>query len=207
VNAELMAVNAASRTTGWAAALPTMAGRLAAGGLVAAVGCGPSAAANSLARAFPQASIYGYDFRERSVQVARQRAAEAGLGGRIRFEPLGATTYPVHGFDLICLLDALHDLGGPAAALAHARNALAPGGAVLVVEPAADDDAASRLAVFGYPASTFPGAPGAPGQSGGVALGVQAGPAAVRQLARDAGFSGFRIAARTPVDVILELRP
>jgi SAM-dependent methyltransferase len=207
MSAELMAENAASPTTGWAAALPKVADRLAAGGLVAAVGCGHGAAAISLARAFPQASIYGYDFRERSVQVARQRAAEAGLGDRIRFEPLGATTYPVHGFDLICLLDALRDLGGPAAALAHARNALTPGGTVLVAEPAANDYAASPLAVFGYPSSTFPAAPGAPAQPGGVALGAQAGLAAVRQLARDAGFSGFRIAARTPVDVILELRP
>src|ERR1022692_4396576 len=47
------------------------------------------------------------------------------LGGPIRFEPLDATSYPADGFDLICLLDTLHDLGDPAAALAHARKALA----------------------------------------------------------------------------------
>jgi SAM-dependent methyltransferase len=95
-----------------------------------------------LARAYPQASV----FHDRSIQVARQQAGHAGLGGRIRFEALDATSYPADGFDLICLLDTLHDLGDPAAALVHARKALAPDGAVLVVEPNAADDYAANLA-------------------------------------------------------------
>ena len=37
--------------------------------------------------------------------------------------------------------------------------------------------------------------------------GAQAGPAAVRQLADDAGFSRFRQVTQTPVNVVLELRP
>jgi hypothetical protein len=79
------------------------------------------------------------------------------------------------------------------------------------VEPAADDDYAANLAspmaAFGYAASTFQCTPAALAQPGGVALGAQAGPAVVHQLARDAGFSGFRLVAQTPVNVILELRP
>ena len=70
-------------------------------------------AAILLARAYPQASVHGYDFHDRSIQVARQRAAQAGLGDRIRFEQLDATSYPADGFDLICLLDTLHDLSEP----------------------------------------------------------------------------------------------
>jgi SAM-dependent methyltransferase len=69
------------------------------------------------------------------------------------------------GFDLICLLDTLHDLGDPAAALAHARKALAPDGAVLVVEPSAADDYAANLAnpmaALSYAASTFQCTPAA----------------------------------------------
>jgi ubiquinone/menaquinone biosynthesis C-methylase UbiE len=168
-------------------------------------------AAILLARAYPQASVHGYDFHDRSIQVARQRADQAGLGGRIRFEPLDATSYPADGFDLICLLDTLHDLGDPAAALAHARKALAPDGAVLVVEPSAADDyaanLASPLAALSYAASTFQCTPAALAQPGGVALGAQAGPAAVRQLADDAGYSRFRQVTQTPVNVVLELRP
>ena len=153
----------------------------------------------------------GYDFHDRSIAIARQRAGQAGLGGRIRFETADATSYPAGGFDLICLLDTLHDLGDPAAALAHARTAVASDGAVLVVEPAAADDYAANLAspmaALSYAASTFQCTPAALAQPGGVALGAQAGPAAVRQLADDAGFSRFRQVTQTPVNIVLELRP
>ncbi len=201
----------ASLTTEWIPALPGVVDRLAAGGTVADIGCGHGVAAILLALAYPRASVHGYDFHDRSIQVARQQAAEAGVGGRIRFEALDATSYPANGFDLICLLDTLHDLGDPAAALAHARQALAPDGAVLVVEPNAADDYAENLtnplAALNYAASTFQCTPAALAQPGGVALGAQAGPAAVRQLAEDAGFSRFRQITRTPVNVVIELRP
>ena len=143
-------------------------------------------AAILLARAYPQASVCGYDFHDRSIAVARQRSAQLGLGGRIRFEPLDATSYPADGFDLICLLDTLHDLGDPAAALAHARKALAPDGAVLVVEPNVADDyaanLASPLAALNYAASTFQRTLAALAQPGLVALGAQAGPVAYGNL-------------------------
>src|SRR5262249_50724133 len=112
---------------------------------------------------------------------------------------------------LMCRLHPLHGLGDPAAALAHARKALAPDGAVLIVEPNAADDyaanLASPLAALSYAASTFQCTPAALAQPGGVALGAQAGPAAVRQLADDAGFSQFRTVARPPRTAVLEPRP
>ena len=201
----------ASLTTEWVPALSGVADRLASGGRIADVGCGHGAAAILLARAYPQASVHGYDFHDRSIQVARQRAGQAGLGGRIQFEALDAISYPADGFDLICLLDTLHDLGDPAGALAHARKAVAADGVVLVVEPNAADDYAANLAspmaALSYAASTFQCTPAALAQPGGMALGAQAGPAVVRQLAEDAGFSRFRQVAQTPVNVVLELRP
>jgi hypothetical protein len=67
--------------------------------------------------------------------------------------------------------------------------------------------AAHRLAALSYAASTFQRTPAALAQPGGIALGAQAAPAAIRQLADDAGFSRFRQVAQTPVNVVLELRP
>src|SRR5262249_2398482 len=201
----------ASLTTEWIPALPGVADRLSAGGRAADVRCGHGVAAILLARAYPQASVHGYDFHDRSIQVARRQASQAGLGDRIQFEPLDATSYPADGFDLICLLDTLHDLGDPAAALAHARKALAPGGAVLVVEPNAADDYAANLAgplaALSYAASTFQCTPAAGAQPGGGAPGARAAPAAVRQLAGDAGFSRSRQVPQPPVTVVLEPRP
>ncbi|HEU5388628.1 MAG TPA: hypothetical protein VFV73_22245, partial [Streptosporangiaceae bacterium] len=96
---------------------------------------------------------------------------------------MGKNASRTAGFS-ICLLDVLHDLGDPAAALAHARTALASDGAVLVVEPNAADDYAANLAgplaALSYAASTFQCTPAALAQPGGIALGAQAGPAAVR---------------------------
>src|SRR5690242_18821863 len=65
----------ANLTTEWVPALPGVAGRLATGGRVADVGCGHGAAAILLARAYPQARVHGYDFHERSIQVARKQAS------------------------------------------------------------------------------------------------------------------------------------
>ena len=49
--------------------------------------------------------------------------------------------------------------------------------------------------------------PNALSQRGGYALGAQAGEAAIRQLAIDAGFTRFRRAAETPFNIVLEARP
>jgi hypothetical protein len=44
-------------------------------------------------------------------------------------------------------------------------------------------------------------------QAGGYSLGAQAGPAAIRQIATDAGFTRFRQAAATPFNLVYEVRP
>jgi len=44
-------------------------------------------------------------------------------------------------------------------------------------------------------------------QEVGLGLGAQAGEERLRRVARDAGFSGLRRAAQTPVNLILELSP
>jgi hypothetical protein len=56
-------------------------------------------------------------------------------------------------------------------------------------------------------ASASPGAPRALSQPDGYALGAQAGEAAIRQVATDAGFTRFRRAAETPFNIVYEVRP
>ena len=58
-----------------------------------------------------------------------------------------------------------------------------------------------------YSGSTFLCVPNALAQQGGHALGAQAGEAAIRQVATEAGFTRFRQAAQTPFNLVYEIRP
>jgi 2-polyprenyl-3-methyl-5-hydroxy-6-metoxy-1,4-benzoquinol methylase len=120
--------------------LPAMSGgatKLAAGGRIADLGCGQGWAAMSVARAFPKAEVWGIDADPSSVEDARGFAAEAGV--RVRFECADAAALSDHGpFDVVMLLEVLHDLARPAEALRGARRALAKDGAVLVADEAVE---------------------------------------------------------------------
>ena len=58
-----------------------------------------------------------------------------------------------------------------------------------------------------YNFSTLLCVPNALSQSGGYALGAQAGEAAIPQVITDAGFTRFRRAAETPFNLVYEVRP
>lgn len=197
-------------TTEWIPALEGVETKLRAGARVADVGCGHGASVVAMAAAYPNATFHGFDFHGPSIETARQRAAEAGVDGRTQFEVATATTYP-GCFDLICFFDCLHDLGDPVGAARHAREHLAPGGTVLLVEPFALDSRARNLtenpmAALLYAASTSICAPNSLSQEVGLALGAQAGEARLRNVFQDAGFTHFRRATQTPMNLILEAR-
>lgn len=194
----------------WIPALEGVEARLRAGARVADVGCGHGASAILLAQAYPNTEVVGFDAHQASVEVARKRAAEAGVEDRVGFEVAPAAEYPGEGYDLVCFFDALHDMGDPVGAAAHTRRALADDGTVLLVEPYAADrveDNLNPLGRVGYGISTLVCTPGALAQPGGAALGAQAGEAALRSVFDRAGFSRFRRVAETPVHLVLEARP
>jgi hypothetical protein len=71
----------------------------------------------------------------------------------------------------------------------------------MLVEPRAGDTVVDNLHPVGrvyYGFSTMLCVPNAMSQSGGFALGAQAGPERIRQLCAEAGFTRFRQAAETP---------
>lgn len=192
----------------WIPALDGVAERLEAGGAVADVGCGFGHSAIAIAEAFPAAQVDGIDSHGASIDQARAFAREAGAEGRVAFQVADARAYPGRGYDLICFFDALHDFGDPVGALAHAARALAPGGAVMLVEPYAGDRVEDNLNPVGrlyYSASV--GICLAHGHSEGRhALGAQAGEARLAEVCRQAGLSRVRRAAATPFNLILEAR-
>jgi SAM-dependent methyltransferase len=201
---------AANLTSSWIPALDGVAEKLAAGGRVADVGCGHGASTVLLAEAYPKARIMGSDYHQASVDIARKRAADAGVADRARFEVASAQTFSGTGYDLIATFDCLHDMGDPVGAARHIRQALDADGSWLIVEPMAGDALAENLNPVGrvyYSFSTFLCVPNARSQPGGYALGAQPGDAAVRRIAEQAGFGRFRRAAETPFNAVYEARP
>ena len=163
-----------------------------------------------LAQEYPNSRVTGSEYHDQSIEIARKRAADAGVGDRISFEVASAADFSGTGYDLAATFDCLHDMGDPLAAARHIRQALKPDGTWLVVEPYAADDVAGNLNPVGrvyYNASTQLCVPNALSQPGGYALGAQAGEAAIRQVTADAGFTRFRRAAETPFNLVYEVRP
>ncbi len=194
----------------WIPALEGVDDKLRKGGTVADLGCGHGASSILLAQAYPTAMITGFDYHQASIDVARKRAAEAGVADRVRFEVASAQDFPGDGYDLVCIFDALHDMGDPNGAARHIRDALGADGTWLLVEPMAGDSLDDNVNPVGkifYAASTFICTPAAQAQDGGCALGAQVPEATLAAIATDAGFSRFRRAEETPFNRIFEVRP
>jgi len=201
---------AANLVESWLPALDGVVGKLERGARVADVGCGHGASTILMAQAFPRSEFFGFDYHAESIAVARERAAAAGVGDRIRFETAPATAFAGDGYDLVTMFDCLHDMGDPVGAARHVRESLAPDGTWMIVEPAAGDRVEENFNPVGrvyYGFSTLLCTPGSLSQEVGLALGTQAGPARIRDVATTAGFDRFRTATATPLNIILEARP
>jgi len=193
----------------WLPALDGVVAKLEAGAKVADVGCGIGASTIIMAKAYPASTFVGFDSHAGSIELARQRARAAGVADRVTFEVASATDFPGTGYDLIAHFDCFHDLENPREAAAHAREAIAPGGRWLLVEPFAGDEPEHNHNPVGrvfYSASTMLSVPHSLSK-GGPALGAQAGEARLREVVTAGGWSSLRRATETPFNLVLEARP
>ena len=196
--------------TTWIPALDGVIEKLERGARVADVGCGHGASVVVMAEAFPNATITGFDFHEPSIATARKRAADAGVADRTSFEVATAKDYQ-GTYDLICFFDCLHDMGDPVGIAGYARDHLEPNGTVLLVEPFALDGRAKNvtenpMAAMLYAASLSICTPNSLSQEVGLGLGAQAGEERLRRVFEEAGFTQFRRATETPLNMILEAK-
>ncbi|HEY7336479.1 MAG TPA: class I SAM-dependent methyltransferase [Bryobacteraceae bacterium] len=199
-------------TQTWIPCLGGVQEKLVNGGLVADLGCGHGASAILMAQAFPKSNFVGIDYHESSIIVARERAKQAGVADRVRFEVATprALVNSKEKFDLVSFMDSLHDMGDPLEAVSASRQAMAPDGALMLVEPFARDRSEENVgpvARMYYSASVGFCTQNALSQGGRYSLGAQAGPAQLLDILKEAGFRSARVAMETPFNLIVEARP
>jgi 2-polyprenyl-3-methyl-5-hydroxy-6-metoxy-1,4-benzoquinol methylase len=194
----------------WLPAVDGAAAKLAGGGRIADLGCGQGWSALAVARRFPAAEVWGVDTDPASIEDARAEASRTGA--KVRFECADAAALARHGpFDVVLLLEVLHDLARPVEVLASVRRALADDGALLIadekVAPAfgAPGDELERM-MYGW--SIVHCLPSQMVEQPSAALGTVLREDTLRRLAAEAGFGTVRA-----LDVdggffrIYELRP
>jgi SAM-dependent methyltransferase len=200
----------ANLVSSWLPAFDGLVEKLERGASVADIGCGHGASTVLMAQAFPNSTFVGSDYYDGSIAIARQRADEAGVNDRVRFEVAPAASYTGSEYDLVTMFDCLHDMGDPIGAARHVLASLAADGTWLIVEPAAGDRVEDNLNPVGrayYGFSTLLCTPSSLAQEVGLALGAQAGEARIRNVVTSAGFGRFRRAAETPFNLVFEARP
>ncbi len=201
---------AANLVDNWIPALEGVDSTLASGGRVADVGCGHGASTILMAQAYPDSTFVGIDYHEPSIAAARERAKDAGVADRVNFEVATAKSYNSTGYDFVATFDAFHDMGDPVGAATHVRETLTDDGTWMIVELFANDRVADNLNPMGragYSISTLICTPCALNQEADQVLGAQAGEDGIREAVTDGGFTRFRRAAETSLNLVFEAKP
>lgn len=199
---------AANLVQSWIPALDGVEVKLKAGGRIADIGCGMGSSSILMAQSYPDATVHGYDFHGPSIEKARENAREAGVSN-VEFFEVAAKDYTGDDYDLVCIFDALHDMGDPVGAASHILESLKPDGTFMVVEPLAEDkleDNLSLMSAVFYGFSTTICLPTSKAQEVGLCLGGQAGQKRLTEVLGKAGFGTVRRAIETPTNMVLEAR-
>lgn len=192
----------------WIPALDGVEDKLKSGAKIADIGCGLGSSSILMAQAYPNSTIYGFDFHEPSIEQAKQKAREVGVAN-VEFDTYSAKHFPGENFDFACIFDALHDMGDPVGVAEHIRDVLTPDGTFLLVEPLAGDSLSENLNLLSgifYSFSTIVCVPTSRAQEIARCLGAQAGERQLREVLNEAGFTHVRRAAETPTNMVLEVR-
>jgi 2-polyprenyl-3-methyl-5-hydroxy-6-metoxy-1,4-benzoquinol methylase len=163
---------------------------------IAEVGSGEGLAAITIATAYPNAIVDGYDLEQASVAAAQREAAAAGVADRARFEARDAGDPAIAGdYDLVMAIEMLHDMPDPVAILRTMKRLAGAEGAVLVVDERTEDAftvPTTEMERFFYCFSTLH-CLAVSMQDGGVGTGTVIRADDVRRYATEAGFDSVEV--------------
>ena len=102
---------------------------------VADIGCGTVWSSIGIAKAYPLATVDGFDVDTASIEDARCNAEASGVTGRVTFEVRDASDPSLAGsYDLVTAFETIHDMSNPVGALRAMRALRKPGGAVVIAD-------------------------------------------------------------------------
>jgi len=154
--------------------------------------CGTGWSSIAMAEAYPRITVHGFDLDADAITAAQRHAEESGLSDRVEFSVADAAESSASGrYDVVTILEALHDMSRPVEALRRAREMLAPGGTVLVVDELVEPEftaPAPELERYHYAWSILSCLPDAMGDPETAATGAVMRPSTLRRYASEAGF-------------------
>ena len=178
-------------------AVPDVHEKLTAGARVADIACGVGWAGVTIADGYANTTVVGLDPDDSSIAIARRLGAENGVSDRTTFE-VHDCTRPLPGgpFDLVVMIEALHDVARPVEILERMRESLADGGTVIVADERVGETftaPADETERFMYGASVLMCLPAGMAEKPSAATGTVIRPQTVRDYASEAGFSSVDV--------------
>lgn len=182
----------------WLPAIPEIHQRLSSGpARVCDIACGLGWSSIAMALAYPELTVDGLDLDEMAISAAQRNAVTSGVHDRVRFSAMDAADLAgADKYDLVTIIEALHDMTHPVAALSAARKLLAEKGSVLVADLWTEEELTAPGSVreqqeYGWSVTAC--LPGAMGDPASAVTGAVMRPATLRTYALEAGFTTVTI--------------
>jgi predicted O-methyltransferase YrrM len=161
------------------------------------VACGSGWSSIAMAQAYPHITVNGIDLDDDAISAARGNADQAGVANRVRFSVIDAADLRGLGrYDLVTIIEALHDMSRPVEALNAARQMITDNGTVLVVDGLVAEEfavPASPREQTEYGWSVVSCLPGAMADPQTAATGAVMRPPVLHHYALQAGFAEVEI--------------
>ena len=164
---------------------------------VADLACGTGWSSIAMAQAYPLISVDGFDLDADAVRAACGHAEESGLADRVTFTAADASGPGMSGrYDLVTIIEGLHDMSRQVDALRAARGMLTQPGCVIVADELVEDEftaPASMEEQYHYGWSVVACLPAVMGDPDTAATGAMMRPDTLRRYARQAGFRELEV--------------
>jgi hypothetical protein len=180
------------------------------GAKVADVGCGAGWSALALARAYPNATVDGFDIDTPSIEMATQNAMAAGMADRVSFSADDIVTRQGDQYDVVVAFECIHDMPQPVPVLTAMHDMVGADGLVVIMDEAVADsfsgagDDVERL-MYGF--SILICLPDGLSSQPSAGTGTVMRPSTLRSYTEQAGFTDFSAIAEAGLFRFYQLTP